>query len=223
MKYRLVYLFAVSMLLPGLYAYAGTGNVAELNWDDLKPKGLDFNDPFTKLTEDQLYNLGTVAKYRQRQANKQTISESFQTEYEQALAELKTEGVDIDGLLAKRAQITEKRRMAAQTANAELNGKNIRMPGYLLPLEFKEKKVTEFLLVPWVGACIHTPPPPANQIVHVKLAKGFETDGGLYTPVWVNGVMKTEANNPELSYVDGRKNINVSYVMQADEVELYKK
>lgn len=222
MKYRFVLLIAVCMILPSLYAYAGAGIVVELNWEDLKPKGFNFDDPFTKLTEDQLYNLGTVAKYRQRHANKQTISESFQTEYEQALTELKTEGVDIDGLLALRAEIAEKRRVRAQTANTELNGKTIRMPGYLLPLEFKEKKVTEFLLVPWVGACIHTPPPPANQIVHVKLDKGFETNGGLYTPVWVNGTIKTESNAPELSYVDGKKNINVSYVMQADDVEIYK-
>ena len=159
----------------------------------------------------------------QRQAKKQTISESFQTEYEQALAELKKEGVDIDGLLAQRAKIAEKRRARALTANAELNGKSIRMPGYLLPLEFKEKKVTEFLLVPWVGACIHTPPPPANQIVHVKLEQGFETGGNMYTPVWVNGTIKTESNSPELSYVDGRKNISVSYVMTAENVALYKK
>lgn len=223
MKHRLVFLFAMVMMLPGLYAYADAGSVTEIKWEDLKPKGLDFDDPFTKLSEDQLYNLGMVAKYKQRQTNKQTISESFQSEYEQALTELRKEGVDINGLLARRAEIAEKRRVLAQTANAELNGKSIRMPGYLLPLEFKEKKVTEFLLVPWVGACIHTPPPAANQIVHVKLDKGFETGGNVYTPVWVNGTIKTESNNPKLSYVDGRKNISVSYVMTAENVELYRK
>jgi len=40
--------------------------------------------------------------------------------------------------------------------------------------------------------------------------------------VWVNGVMKTEKNNPELSFVDGKQNIDVSYVMHAEEVEIYK-
>ena len=44
----------------------------------------------------------------------------------------------------------------------------------------------------------------------------------MYTPVWVNGTIKTESSNPELSYVDGRKNISVSYVMTAENVELYK-
>ncbi len=223
MKYRLVFLFAAFMILPGFYAFADSNGVTEVNWEDLVPKHLNFDDPFEKLTEQQLYNLASVAGYRQKQADKQAISESFQAEYEQAITELKKEGVDIDGLLAKREEITEKRRARALSTNAELNGKTIRMAGYLLPLEFKQKKVTEFLLVPWVGACIHTPPPPANQIVHVKLSKGFEADDNVFTPVWVNGTIKTESNNPELSYVDGRKNISVSYVMTAENVELYKK
>lgn len=220
MKFRLILMIAIAMMLPGIQAYAD--DVRELNWDDLKATGFEFEDPFEKLTQDQLYSLGTVAKYRQQLTSTQKISESTQAEYDKALAILKTEGVNIDDLLARRAEITEKRRARALTANTELNGKAIRIPGYLLPLEFQDKKVTEFLLVPWVGACIHTPPPPANQIVHVKLDKGFQTDGSLYTSVWVNGVMKTESNAPELSYVDGTRKINVSYVMQADEVELYK-
>ncbi len=226
MKYYLTLFMVVLLPLAGIQAYADENSnqqIRELNWDDLIPSGLEFDDPYKKLNEDQLYNLGTVAMYQQRLNNKQEIPDSVKVEYQQALEILKKEDVDIDGLFAMRAEVTEKRRLQAQTANVDLNGKNIRIPGYLLPLEFKDKKVTEFLLVPWVGACIHSPPPQANQIVHVKLAKGFETNGGMYTPVWINGVMKTENNNPELSYIDGKRNIDVSYVMQADEVEIYQK
>ena len=57
--------------------------------------------------------------------------------------------------------------------NPALDGKTIRIPGYVLPLEFSGSKVTEFLLVPWVGACIHTPPPEPNQIVYVKARQGL--------------------------------------------------
>ena len=220
MKYRLIFLLAVLILLPGLQA--GADEVHELTWDDLIPASLDFDDPFEKLTDEQLYNLGTVALYREKQASKEETTDPSKDYYDEALAELKADNIDIDGLLAIREEITEKRRARGQEANAELNGKNIRIPGYLLPLEFEDKKVVEFLLVPWVGACIHTPPPPANQIVHVKLNKGFDIGDNAFTPVWVNGVMKTEKNNPELSYVDGKQNIDVSYVMQAEEVEIYK-
>lgn len=219
MKYRVILLLAALMMLPGMQASAD--EIRELKWDDLIPEELDFDDPFEKLTEDQLYNLATVARYRERLANKETLSDSSKADFKNVQAELKAQEIDIDGLLARREEITEKRRARGQTANAELNGKTIRIPGYLLPLEFEDKKVTEFLLVPWVGACIHTPPPPPNQIVHVKLANGFEIGDDMFTAVWVNGLMKTESNNPELSFVDGKQNIDVSYVMQADEVELY--
>lgn len=48
-----------------------------------------------------------------------------------------------------------------------LDGAKIKISGFAIPLEMKGDKVTEFLLVPYFGACIHTPPPPANQIIHV--------------------------------------------------------
>ncbi len=220
MKYLFILLLASLFLLPGMQASAEKAR--ELSWDDLIPSNLDFDDPFEKLTDAQIYNLGTVAQYREQQAKKEEKPDPSKSYYDEALAELKADNIDVDGLLARREEITEKRRARGQTANAELNGKNIRMPGYLLPLEFEDKKVTEFLLVPWVGACIHTPPPPPNQIVHVKLASGFDMGDNMFTPVWVNGVMKTERNNPELSFVDGKQNIDVSYVMQAEEVGIYK-
>ena len=73
----------------------------------------------------------------------------------------------------------------------ELNGKRVRIGGYVVPLDFEATKVTEFLLVPFVGACIHVPPPPANQIVYVKSAKGI-TLKGEFDPVYVTGTLTTE-------------------------------
>ena len=74
---------------------------------------------------------------------------------------------------------------------AELNGKRVRIGGYVVPLDFDATKVTEFLLVPFVGACIHVPPPPANQIVYVKAPKGI-TIKGQFDPVYVTGMLSTE-------------------------------
>jgi hypothetical protein len=73
----------------------------------------------------------------------------------------------------------------------ELNGKHVRIGGYVVPLDFESTTVKEFLLVPFVGACIHVPPPPANQIIYVKSDKGFEI-AGVFDPVTVTGMMKTE-------------------------------
>lgn len=75
---------------------------------------------------------------------------------------------------------------------AALNNQRVSIGGYIVPLDFEATTVKEFLLVPFVGACIHVPPPPANQIVYVKSEKGFEITGaGAFDPVTVSGVMKT--------------------------------
>lgn len=74
---------------------------------------------------------------------------------------------------------------------AELDGKRVRIGGYVVPLDFEATTIKEFLLVPFVGACIHVPPPPANQIVYVKADEGIEITGQ-FDPVWVTGTIKTE-------------------------------
>jgi hypothetical protein len=71
----------------------------------------------------------------------------------------------------------------------ELDGKLIKMPGYVVPLEKTQDGLTEFLLVPYYGACIHTPPPPANQIVHVKSSKALKGFDAM-SAVWVTGTLK---------------------------------
>ncbi|WP_271003949.1 DUF3299 domain-containing protein, partial [Listeria seeligeri] len=48
-------------------------------------------------------------------------------------------------------------------------GHDVRIMGYVVPLESGPSGIREFLLVPYFGACIHTPPPPANQIIFVRL------------------------------------------------------
>jgi len=73
----------------------------------------------------------------------------------------------------------------------EMDGKAIRIPGFIVPLEFSDNQViTEFFIVPFFGACIHVPPPPPNQIIHVKYPKGFKFET-LYNPFWLSGVLKT--------------------------------
>lgn len=74
----------------------------------------------------------------------------------------------------------------------ELDGKRVRIPGYITPLSFNEEKLTQFLLVPYHGACIHVPPPPGNQIVYVAKADGVVEDR-LYQPVWITGILRAKS------------------------------
>ncbi len=56
--------------------------------------------------------------------------------------------------------------------NKSLEGATVRLPGFIVPLEaVKSGDVSEFLLVPYFGSCIHVPPPPPNQIVYVHTGK----------------------------------------------------
>jgi hypothetical protein len=89
-------------------------------------------------------------------------------------------------------------------------------------LEFSREKITEFLLVPYVGACIHVPPPPPNQIVHVKTAekKGYVMKD-MYDPVWITGVISAQSMVKDLYLVDGSAGIDIGYTMKANHIEPY--
>ncbi|MEM8853783.1 MAG: DUF3299 domain-containing protein [Pseudomonadota bacterium] len=74
------------------------------------------------------------------------------------------------------------------TIKPELDGKRVRIAGYTTPVGFGEDE-TGFLLVPELGACIHVPPPPPNQIVLVNEAKGSPE---MFAPVWVEGTLRAD-------------------------------
>lgn len=97
---------------------------------------------------------------------------------------------------------------------ADLDGKEIRMAGFIAPLAFDGTRISEFLLVPYVGACIHVPPPPANQIVYVGDNLGdYSPDGGLLFPVWVTGRLRAVPMDSELA--------EVGYQIERAKVERY--
>ncbi|GAA5189224.1 DUF3299 domain-containing protein [Ferrimonas gelatinilytica] len=75
---------------------------------------------------------------------------------------------------------------------AELDGQTIKLPGFIVPLEGDETHVTEFLLVPYFGACVHVPPPPTNQLIYVKYEQGLPIDI-IWDAVWVTGKLSTNS------------------------------
>ena len=94
----------------------------------------------------------------------------------------------------------------------ELDGRQVRLPGFVVPLDFQEMETSEFLLVPYFGACIHVPPPPSNQIVYVRTVAGYPLEE-LFDPVWVTGVIRTQAHLNEVG--------DAGYTMQATIIEPY--
>ena len=133
----------------------------EITWDDLVPAEAQFDDPFTRLSEDQLYELTLVAQIRDRiDAGKEIDANTLETYHEYADS-LKDQEVDIDGLLAMREEVTRQRIAKTFLANAQLDSQQVRMPGYLLPLEFNGNKVR--ISAGTLGRCLHPHPAAAAQ------------------------------------------------------------
>lgn len=211
-----ILILSCALLAPAAWADAPR----QLMWKDLVPP-LPADHPFAKLTRQQALQLTDIAEVRDRRTRGEKLSPIELADEEAGARKLQQAGIDVDGLLAKRKEIAEQGRLRAQSVNAALDGQTVRIPGYLLPLEFSGKEITEFLLVPWVGACIHTPPPPPNQIVHVRSDKpvGNVT---LFAPIWVTGLISTAATKKSLYLVDGESNIDIGYSLRASAVEPYK-
>lgn len=95
----------------------------------------------------------------------------------------------------------------------DLDGKEVRIAGFVTPLGFDGVHLSEFLLVPYVGACIHVPPPPANQIVLVSGDADDAISDGLLYPVWVTGTLRAVPLTTDLA--------QVGYQIQEAKVERY--
>ncbi len=94
----------------------------------------------------------------------------------------------------------------------ELNHSYVKIPGFVIPLEGDENTITEFLLVPYFGACIHVPPPPPNQIIYVKFPKGAPVQQ-LWDVVYVVGTLETQVLDHELA--------QTGYTLQGESIEEY--
>ena len=99
--------------------------------------------------------------------------------------------------------------------NEKLNNKEVKIPGYIIPLEYEGQDIKTFLLVPYIGACIHVPPPPANQIVYVDTAAAWDSLDW-WEPVYVTGTIKIESRQMEFFEM-----VDIGYEILAGDVESY--
>lgn len=115
--------------------------------------------------------------------------------------------LNLDGLKDNDPKAEEAlKKMRQMWDNAPINpvvlGQSVRLPGFMVPLEDLPEGSKEFLLVPYFGACVHSPPPPANQIVHVVLDKPTKRFR-LMDTLWVTGALsatKTDSHMGVASY-----------------------
>lgn len=94
----------------------------------------------------------------------------------------------------------------------EFDGELVRIRGYLVPLEYDGTQVISGLLVPYIGACIHVPPPPPNQLVFITTEDPYE-GAGLFEPVSITGVFGVAPAETKFA--------KVGYALSADRIEPY--
>lgn len=115
------------------------------------------------------------------------------------LADLNVDALDDNDPAAQEAMARLEALWREAPVVPELAGKRVKLPGFVVPLDMNAKSIKQFLLVPYYGACIHVPPPPANQTVHVITAADAAFAGALYDTVWVTGTIRVEETTTELA------------------------
>jgi hypothetical protein len=99
--------------------------------------------------------------------------------------------------------------------NKTLEGATVRLPGFIVPLDAVKNNsgVSEFLLVPYFGSCIHVPPPPPNQIVYVHNTRRASIES-IYEAYWVTGKLHLQTKTTRLG--------STAYELSAEKIEVYK-
>jgi len=147
-------------------------DVTEITWEDLMPEG-----------EDELLEALYVEFY-----------EDFERKMAQnstTLAEAASQDTNVSAMIEEGSDADTMEQIGTFNVVKDLDGKRIRVPGYVVPFDFNANaEYKEFLVVPYFGACLHTPPPPPNQIILVKSDTAAKIDN-IYEPFWLEGTLKT--------------------------------
>lgn len=215
-------IFSLVLLLCALFCMTwslqvSAADVKKLVWEDLVPKKILDENPMAKLsTEEQDTVYWVVYLIESLPKEITPDNKKLHEELNKSLSALKKRGIDLEEIMAWTDKLNS-------SMVAELNNTEVSLAGYLLPLELNKQAVTEFLLVPYIGACIHVPPPPMNQIVYVKIrdGKGY-ANKKLFDPVLVRGIMHSQSSTKNLFLVDGSSDINIGYTIDGLNVEPYK-
>ncbi|MGR5502693.1 DUF3299 domain-containing protein [Vibrio sp. DNB22_10_4] len=189
------------------------------SWQDLAQEidAPSYSNHFKDYDIRARYDLMMIVDYQNSHDDEKLAREN---DYRQALLRFAEKDVNILELIEEQKQIDEDHSDWNMKVNNDLIGKQGRLPGFIVPLEFDNLTVTEFILVPTAGACIHTPPPPANQMVVVSFPQGVQFRG-LYTPVWVEGTLAQQTNSSNIELSDGATDVTTAYTMEAQSVEVY--
>lgn len=214
----------LAVLSLGSSAAFGAG-VTQLKWEMLVPPTEPLSFSPDELPYEQQVALKDVFYWKGHPSGE--LSEEFALQREEAKKKvdadrekLAKQGVDLDALYDRYvAWATEIERRGTLTETKH-DGERVSIAGYLLPLDFDPAGTTEFLLVPYFGACIHEPPPPPNQVIYIKSSAPYAPKA-VFDAVMVTGTMRVQSEKKELSFVDGSDGVASGYLLEGESIEPY--
>jgi hypothetical protein len=187
-----------------------------LDWSQLVDRSVqDYDDPYRDLSQDQLINVVTVAKLREMAEQGEPVDGDRLARKTAALA---ADGVDIDRLIAQRWIVAERRERAATSGNEEVDGREVRLSGFVIPAPPDDDGRATAYLVPERGMCSHMPPPSPNQMVRLRLPDNWRPRA-IYEPAQVSGLLSIEPNSRTVPVVDGPVPMRATFSMDVSDVE----
>lgn len=163
-----------------------TAPVLTLDWDGLLPEGED-----ERLTR---------------------IYETFYENLEQQLLSSEERMLSDVGTIAEGSALDAMPQLGTFNTVDDLDGRRIEIPGFVVPLDVNGPSFRSFLIVPYFGACIHTPPPPPNQLIYAVAEPAVTIDEPYY-PFWFRGMLSIARRDTDLG--------NAAYTMQLEDLRPY--
>jgi len=206
--------FAVAFLLAA--SPASAGDTPDLDWSQLIDQSVqDYDDPYRELAPDQLISVVTVARQREMSEKGESIDEE---RLSRETAFLAADGIDVDGLIAQRWIVAERRERAATSGNKAVDGREVVLSGFVIPAPVDDDGRATAYLVTERGMCSHMPPPSPNQMVRLRLPDNWRLQV-MYEPVRLSGRLAIDPTSRRIRVVDGLVSMHATYRMDVSDIE----
>ena len=196
---RKIFLATIILVIGTLRSPVGRAETIDLYWKDLMPIGEE--ETLNQLYEEFYENL-------QSKIDNQIAAATPLSQVDPASGG----DMGVDAIM-EGSPLDQMEQIGTFNTVDDLDGESVRLPGYIVPIDFRaDEKYTEFLLVPYFGACLHSPPPPPNQIVFVQSEEPVKVSD-IYAPYTIEGTLQTERQYSEIG--------NAAYTMVLTQLELF--
>ena len=201
------------------------GAVTAISWSDLAPEnGKPFNDPFAKLSNDQIADLGFVFRVRRLIADEKIATNGEDAKEAAKLAKrLEQQGIDINWLMMQRERVQQLRALQVKSQSnsiaKSLRDQRVSLTGFTIPVKVEQGRLSKFFLIPTYAACSHEDAPPRLQVIFVSTSQGIERPDRR-TPVRVTGQVAAKETSQMTINASGPTMVHAAYEMSFPTIEV---